>query len=76
MIHFVLQEDGVKFVVAYFTSVQFSSIQSLSHVRFLATPWIAAHHASLSITISWSEKLLCFTWLSIIFHSDFDDLII
>ena len=34
------------------TSVQFSSIQSLSHVQLFATPWIAARQASLSITIS------------------------
>ena len=30
--------------------VQFSSVQSLSHVWFFATPWIAACQASLSIT--------------------------
>ena len=30
------------------------SIQSLSHVQFFATPWIAAHEASLSITNSHS----------------------
>ena len=30
----------------------FSSVQSLSHVRLFATPWIAAHQASLSITNS------------------------
>ena len=35
----------------YFT-LQFSSIQSLSHVRLFATPWIAAHQASLFITNS------------------------
>ena len=35
-------------------SVQFSSVQSLSHVRLFATPWIAARQASLSITNSWS----------------------
>ena len=29
-------------------------IQSLSHVRFFATPWTAARQASLSFTISWS----------------------
>ena len=29
-------------------SVQFSSVQSLSHVRLFATPWIAARQASLS----------------------------
>ena len=38
----------------YMHSVQFSSVQSLSHVWLFATPWIAAHHASLSITNSWS----------------------
>ena len=32
----------------------FSSIQSLSNVRLFATPWTAAHKASLSITNSWS----------------------
>ena len=32
----------------------FSSAQSLSRVRLLATPWAAAHQASLSITNSWS----------------------
>ena len=36
-------------------SVQFSSVQSLSHVRLFATPWIAACQASLSITISRSS---------------------
>ena len=35
-------------------SVQFSSAQSLSHVRLFATPWIAALQAYLSITSSWS----------------------
>ena len=33
---------------------QFSSVQSLSHVRISAIPWIAAHQPSLSITNSWS----------------------
>ena len=32
----------------------FSSVQSLSHVQFFATPQTAAHQASLSITNSWS----------------------
>jgi len=36
----------------------FSSVQSLSHVRLLATPWIAAHQASLSITNSQSSLRL------------------
>ena len=33
-------------------SHKFSSVQSLSHVRLFATPWIAARHASLPITIT------------------------
>ena len=37
------------------TSVQFSSVQSLSRVRLFATPWIAACQASLSITNSRSS---------------------
>ena len=32
---------------------QFSSVQSLSHVRLFTTPWTAARQASLSITNSW-----------------------
>ena len=32
----------------------YSSVQSLSCVRLFATPWPAAHQASLSITNSWS----------------------
>ena len=34
--------------------VQFSSVQSLSHVPLFATPWTAAQQASLSITNSWN----------------------
>ena len=33
---------------------QFSSVQSLSRVQLFATPWTAAHQASLSTTSSWS----------------------
>ena len=36
------------------TSFQFSSVQSLSHIRLFATLWTAAHRASLSITNSQS----------------------
>ena len=32
--------------------VQFSSVQSLSHVQLLATPWTAALQASLSFTVT------------------------
>ena len=38
--------------------MQFSSVQSLSHVRLFTTPWTAAHQASLSITNSWSLRKL------------------
>ena len=38
----------------YHNKVQFSSVQSLSHVRLFATPWTAACQASLSITNSQS----------------------
>ena len=37
-----------------------SSVQLLSHVQLFATPWTAAHQASLYITNSWSSlKLTC-----------------
>ena len=39
-------------------SVQFSSVQSLSHVQLFAAPWIASHQASLSITNSQSSPKL------------------
>ena len=40
------------YILGFFAvnSVQFSSVQSLSCVQFFATPWVAAHQASLSIT--------------------------
>ena len=45
-------------------SVQFSLVQSLSHVRLFATPWIPACQASLSITISWSSlRLMSIEWV-------------
>ena len=40
------------------SSVQFSSVQSLSHVQLFVTPGIAARQASLSITISQSSLRL------------------
>ena len=42
-------------------SVQFSSVQSLSHVRLFATTWITARQASLSITNS--QSLLNAHWV-------------
>jgi len=41
-------------------SVQFSSVQSLSHVWLIVTPWIAAGQASLSVTNSQSLLKLMF----------------
>ena len=43
-----------------FGLVQFSSFQSLSHVQLFATPWTAAHQASLSITNYQSSPKLMF----------------
>ena len=45
-------------VAKHFSSVQFSSVQSLSRVQLFATPWIAAFQASLSITNSRSSLRL------------------
>ena len=43
-----------------FYDPMFSSVQSLSHVRFFATPWISVRQVSLSITTSWSLlRLMC-----------------
>ena len=39
-----------KAMINLFNSVQFSSLQSLSHVWFFATPWTTACQASLSIS--------------------------
>ena len=41
-------------------SVQFSSVQSLSHVLLFATPWTAARQVSLSFAISQSLLELVF----------------
>ena len=41
-----------------YLSHQFSSVQSLSHVRLFVTPWISACQASQSITNSWSSLKL------------------
>ena len=39
----------------YLNSIQFSSVQLLSHIQLFATPWTAALQVSLSITNSQSE---------------------
>ena len=41
-------------MIQFSTSVQFSSVQLLSHVRLFATPWTVACQGSLSNTNSWS----------------------
>ena len=48
--------------------VQFSSVQSHSHVRLFVTPWTAARQASLSITNSWS--LLKFMSIELVMPSN------
>ena len=48
--------------------IQFSSVQSLSHVQFFVTPWTAARQASLSITNSWS--LLKFMSIEVVIPSN------
>ena len=52
-------KQGMKYwFIQEHSSVQFSSVQSLSHVRPFATPWIAERQASLPITNSWSSLRL------------------
>ena len=45
-------------ILGIYSSIQFSSVQSLSRVRLFATPWIAPRQASLSITNSRSSRRL------------------
>ena len=52
------RKQTIQTAVWAFSSVQFSSVQSLSRVRLFATPWSAARQASLSITNSWSSPKL------------------
>ena len=49
----LVQEDSL-LVFLHISRVQFSSLQSLSHVRLFETSWTAACQAFLSITNSWS----------------------
>ena len=48
-----LEHTGFQKALQYSMNI-FSSVQSLSHVQFFATPWSAARQASQSITNSWS----------------------
>ena len=58
--YFVFHNSFCNFLISFFVfySVQFSSVQSLSHVQLFATPWTAACQASLSITSSRSPPKL------------------
>ena len=53
IVKFNICEKNLSQLFLYFM-YQFSSVQSLSRVRLLVTPWITALQASLSITKSWS----------------------
>ena len=54
------KSHGQRSLMGYvkFSSIQFSSVQSLSRVQLFVTPWIAAQQASLSITNSRSSLKL------------------
>ena len=45
-------------LLSYLRTLQFNSVQSLSHVQLFATPWTSACQASLSITNSRSSLKL------------------
>ena len=45
---------SLKVLLKYIFVLNIVVFQLLSHVQFFATPWNAAHQASLFITISWS----------------------
>ena len=53
---YIHYDNTVRENLVYFCTV--SSVQLLSHIRLFATPWIAAHQASLSITNSRSSLKL------------------
>ena len=54
--------------IVQFSSIQFSSVQSLNHVQFFATPWTAACQDALSITNSWNLLKLMSTELVMPFN--------
>ena len=55
MLNYAFWKFSSPFVLS---TLQFSSVQSLSHVRFFVTPWIAARQASLPIANSQSSLRL------------------
>ena len=48
-----IEQLPTSYLILYMVVYVSQSVQSLSHVRLFATPWIAACQASLSITNSW-----------------------
>ena len=63
MLHFQEKIIFYYFVSQGTCSIQFSSVQSLSHVLLFAATWTAAPQASVSITNSWSLLKLMSTEL-------------
>ena len=54
----------ILYIYITFIIYVFSSVQSLSHVRFFVTSWITVRQASLSITNSWSLlKFMSIEWV-------------
>ena len=54
----VTHSSTLAWKIHHWKEPQVSSVQSLSRVRLFATPWIAAHQASLSIINSWNSLRL------------------
>ena len=50
----IKKKNQMRQMTVNFVESSLSSVQSLSHVRPIGTPWTAARQASLSITNSWS----------------------
>ena len=64
LVGFLMQSSFFKTQSGYLTIFQFSSVQSVSHVRLFVTPWTAARQASLSITNFLSlPKLMSIEWV-------------
>ena len=68
--HIPFPEAGhdFSFVTLLKPSVQFSSVQSFSHIQLFATPWTAERQASLSITNS--RSLLKLMSLEVVMQSN------
>ena len=52
--YFQVEHATYRYTSEKFTFILLLNLQSLSHTRMFATPWTAAHQASLSFTISQS----------------------